>query len=160
MTRPSTASLAGIVALLLAIAIWIWYAIAVVLAGPTTGEPLDVPVLIAVIGVGCLLDALIAARAVRRPVGTLALIYLGLRALLSAAGLLFATLPSYAVAAFALSRARRREEIGDRDHPHGFRTIADPWHGVATRHGVAMPRKCAICGEDEQAAIHGPTDGA
>jgi len=94
----------GVLAIASALAIWI--AVADSIRRSLSLEPKEIESLLVLLIAGCLLDALVAFRAYQGRVGWPALVWLGLRVLISGAGLLVITLPSYAVAAIALTRSR------------------------------------------------------
>ena len=94
----------GLLAIASAIAIWI--AAADSIRRSTTLAPEEIESLLVLLIAGCLLDLVVAYRAWRGRVGWPALTWLGLRVLISGAGLLLVTPPSYAIAAIALTRWR------------------------------------------------------
>jgi hypothetical protein len=108
LTRLPRPVLIGVLAIASATGIW-------VLAADTVRrsealDPTEIESLVVIIVTGCLLDAVIAYRAIRGRVGIVAYGWLGFRILLSVAGLLLVTLPSYAIALVALSRYRAPAE--------------------------------------------------
>ena len=104
MTKRPWSMRIGILAIASAIAIWI--AAADSIRRSTSLEPKEIESLLVLLIAGCLLDLVVAFRAYRGRVGWPALVWLGLRVLISGVGLLLVTLPSYAVAAIALARAK------------------------------------------------------
>ena len=104
MTKRPWSIRIGVLAIVSAIAIWI--AVADSIRRSVSLEPKEIESLLVLLITGCLLDTLVAVRAYRGRVGWPALVWLGLRVLISGAGLLLVTLPSYAVAAIALTRSR------------------------------------------------------
>lgn len=105
----------GLLAIASAIAIWI--AAADPIRRSTTLEPKEIESLLVLLIAGCLLDLVVAYRAYRGRVGWPALTWLGLRVLISGAGLLLVTLPSYAIAAIALTRWRVRRPVAEPSPP-------------------------------------------
>ena len=94
----------GLLAIASAIAIWI--AAADSIRRSVELDPKEIESLLVLLIAGCLLDGLVAFRAYRGRVGWPALGWLAIRVLLSGAGLLLVTLPSYAIAAIVLTRWR------------------------------------------------------
>jgi len=88
-------------------AIAIWLVAAETIRRSTTLEPQEIESLLVIIVTGCLLDAVVLYGAVKRRVGWPAYGWLGIRITLSILGLLWVTLPSYAIAAVAFDRYRR-----------------------------------------------------
>ena len=105
MAGRSWAARIGIAAVASAIAIWL--VVAETIRRSTTLEPKDIESLVVIIVTGCLLDGVVLYGAIKRRVGWPAFVWLGLRAVLSVAGLLWITLPSYAIAIVAFGRDRR-----------------------------------------------------
>ena len=168
MSGLPVATRVAVVALLIAIGIWIGYAVFTLRPGSAAGAPQDAAMLVALVAIGCCLDALVVVRCLRGRVGGLALGYLGLRTLLSVGGFLWLTLPSYAIAAFAVSRRPAAGTLTDPSRPHEFRPVSSGWYGSAmtpldwSRNLIGarqlVARECVICGEPEDAQIHGATD--
>ena len=96
--------LVGVLAILSAIGIWV--VAADTIRRSTTLEPKEIESLLVLLIAACLVDGFIAYRAVRGRIGLPAYAWLGLRIVVSAAGLLLVTLPSYVVAVIAFSRRR------------------------------------------------------
>ena len=94
----------GVLAIASAIGIWVLAADSI--RRSSTLEPKEIESLLVLLVTGCLLDAFIAYRALCGRVGVVAYAWLGLRIVVSAAGLLLVTLPSYAIAVLAFSRHR------------------------------------------------------
>ena len=142
--RPITLLIAA-VALLVAVAVWLAYAYLALQPGSWDRPPADVPTYIALIGPGCLLDALVALTCLRGRVGRVALTSVAGRALLSAVGFLFFTLSVNAVALVAMSSASRRPRGSDPNGPHPRRPI---WWGRLVGL-VPVPvgaQTCTLCG--------------
>ncbi len=164
MTSRSISSVVGPVALLTAIPIWLGYAYLGAQPGSRIVRTSDLPLFLVVVGASCLLDAIVAIRALRGPVGRIGLMYLGIRALLSLGGLLIFTLPSYAIAIVALTRTTQASwRSGDPTQPHRYRATAEGWFGLLTPvwwsqnlMGATQlgSRGCAICGAAQNADIH------
>lgn len=117
LTRLPRPVLIGVLAIASAIGIWVFAADAI--RRSDTLDATEIESLLVIIVTCCILDAVIAYRAIRGRVGLVAYGWLGFRILLSAAGLLFVTLPSYAIAIVALSRYRAPAETA-------AETIAEP----------------------------------
>lgn len=101
--------LVGVIAIASAIGIWVLAADSI--RRSMTLEPEEIESLLVLLVTACLLDALIAYRAIRGRIGAVAYLWLGLRILISAAGLLLVTLPSYVIAVVAFSRRRDPEPL-------------------------------------------------
>ena len=154
----------AVVALVVAIAAWLVYAYLAL--QPDSGivradDRLPFWILLVV---GLVLDAAVTIRSVRSRIGLLGQVWLGFRALLAAVGILYATLPSYAIALVALSRGPRTDTRTDPTLPHPFRPISSGWFGALTPLGWSQTllgasqvgaTRCVICDEDEHAPIHG-----
>ena len=157
VARRSTTLLVAAVALLVAVAIWLAYAYLALQPGTRIVRPGDAPIYLGLIGAGCLLDALVAVRCLRGRIGRVLLTYVAARALLSAVGFLFLTLPAYAVALVAMSPASRSQQGGDPNEPHAYRPL---WWGRLAG-PVPVPvgaRVCTLCGQPEGAPIHARVD--
>jgi hypothetical protein len=164
------ATIVGILALASAIAIWIGMAVAVLQADAVSVPPSADWSFIALIGVGCVLDAIVAVRAWRGRLGLFGLGWLALRCLLSAVGFLWITLPSYAIAAIALTRRPAASTASDPNRPHAFRPASSGWFGsslapfqrtaelAGTRQFSAST--CAVCGAAEGSPLHAPVTDA
>jgi hypothetical protein len=113
----------GLLAVASAIAIWI--AVADSVRRSTTLDPTEIETLLVLLIAGCLLDLVVGYRAFRGRVGWPALIWLGLRVLISGAGWLLITLPSYAIAAIALTRWRATRPATETPTPGAAPTPAD-----------------------------------
>jgi hypothetical protein len=111
MSRPSWPVLIGVLAIASAVGIWLIVANAILRS--TELEPAEVESLIVLLVAGILIDGLVAGRALRGRVGIFGLGWLAIRVLISAAGLLPVTLPSYAIAVIALTRARMSRTADD-----------------------------------------------
>ena len=99
--------LIGVAAVASAIAIWL--VVAETIRRSTTLEPKEIESLLVILVTGCLLDAVVLYRALKRRIGLPTYAWLAIRIALSIAGLLWVTLPSYVIAfiAFmAFSRSR------------------------------------------------------
>ena len=169
--RAPKSTVIGIAAIATAIAIWIGMAIAVIRADAASVPPSADWSFIALIGLGCVLDAIVATRAWRGRLGLFGLGWLALRCLMSAVGFLWITLPSYVVAAFALTRSRRAAtSTSDPARPHAFRPASSGWFGsslapfertselAGTRQFSA--NACAVCGAAEGTPLHAPVTDA
>lgn len=157
MTATLRAHPIAAVPLLVAVAIWLAYACMALQPGSRIVRPADVPVYLGVLGAGCLLDALVAVRCLRGHIGRLALTYVAVRALLSAVGFLFLTLPCYGLALVAMSPASRSQQGGAANEPHTYRPI---WWGRLAG-PVPVPvgaRDCTLCGQPKVAPIHAKAD--
>jgi hypothetical protein len=108
LTRLPRPVLIGVLAIASAIGIWVLAALAI--RRSETLDAAEIESLLVIIVTCCLLDAVIAYRAIKGRIGLVAYGWLGFRILLSVAGLLFVTLPSYAIAIVALSRYRAPAE--------------------------------------------------
>jgi hypothetical protein len=154
--RPPTL-LVPAVALLVAVAIWLAYAYLALQPGSRIVRPADAPIYVGLIAAGCLLDALVAVTCLRGRIGRVALTFVAVRALLSAVGFLFFTLPFYAVALVAMSPASRSRQGGDPNGPHTYRPIW--WGRLAGPLPVPVgARSCTLCGQPEDAPIHARVD--
>ena len=154
----------AVVALGVALAIWLGYGYLALQPGATLVRPADQGWFFGLLVGGAVLDVVVAIRSLRGRVGGLALVWLGVRVVLSAAGLLFVTIPSYAVALFTLSRPPAPDTRVDPMSEHAFRPVSAGWFAALTptwwsrnlvgaRHYGA--RRCAICGEPEIDPMHG-----
>ena len=115
MTNRPWSMRIGLLAIASAIAIWI--AVADSVRRSTSLDPTEIDTLLVLLIAGCLLDLVVAYRAFRGHVGWPALIWLGLRVLISGAGWLLITLPSYAIAAIALTRWRVSRPVAEAPTP-------------------------------------------
>lgn len=166
MGTVAKATIVGIIALISAIAIWIGMAVAVLRADATSDPPSTDWTFIALIGLGCLLDVIVAGRAWRGRLGLFRLAWLGLRCLMSAVGFLWITFPSYVVAAIALTRRPAASTAADPTRPHTFRPASTGWFGSSLApfqrtSELAGARQfgattCAVCGAAEASPLHAP----
>jgi hypothetical protein len=108
-TKPRSVLIAVIA---VASAIAIWAVVAETIRRSTSLEPQEIESLLVIIVTGILLDAFVAFRTYRGRAGWPDLLWLVVRVVLSAAGLLLVTLPSYAIAVIALIALRRRRARG------------------------------------------------
>lgn len=164
--RAPKSTVIGIAAISTAIAIWIAMAIAVIQADAASIPPSADWSFIALIGLGCVLDAIVATRAWRGRLGLFGLGWLALRCLMSAVGFLWITFPSYAIAAIALTRRPATSTASDPNRPHAFRPASSGWFGsslapfgrtaelAGTRQFSA--NTCAVCGAAEGSPLHAP----
>ena len=109
MTNRPWSMRIGLLAIVSTIAIWI--AVADSILRSTSLDPTEIETLLVLLIAGCLLDLVVAYRAFRGRVGWPALVWLGLRVLISGAGWLLITLPSYGIAAIALTRWRATRPV-------------------------------------------------
>ena len=152
-------------ALISAIAIWVGYAYRALQPDAGIVAPKDQAWLLGIVLVGCAIDGLLAAAALRGRVGLGGLTWLGLRALLSVVGFLFFALPLYAIALFALWRAPSPDGRWDPSLPHAYRATSAGWFRALTplwwsRNLLGASQlgasRCVVCRESSDAAIHGP----
>lgn len=150
-------------ALIAAIAVWLGYAYRAFQPDGGIVAPRDQPWFLAIVLVGCAIDALVAAAAMRGRVGLGGLTWLGLRALLSVVGFLFFTLPPYAIALIVLSRAPSPDGRSDPSLAHAYRPMSAGWFRALTplwwsRNLLGASQlgasQCVVCREGRDAAIH------
>jgi hypothetical protein len=168
--RAPKSTVIGIAAIATAIAIWIGMLVAVLQADAVSVPPSADLSFIALIGLGCLLDAIVAVRAWRRRLGLFGLGWLALRCLMSAVGFLWITFPSYAIAAIALTRRPATSTASDPNRPHAFRPASSGWFGsslapfrrTAELAGARQfsANACAVCGAAEGSPRHAPVTDA
>jgi hypothetical protein len=157
VSRRPISLLIAAVALGVAVAIWLAYAYLALQPGSRIVPLADAPIYVGLIGAGCLLDALVAVRCLGARIGRMALTYVAVRALLSAVGFLFFTLPFYGLALVAMSPASSSQHGADPNEPHAYRPI---WWGRLAG-PVPVPvgaRVCTLCGQPEGAPIHARVD--
>lgn len=169
MPRRSIAAAAGPIAIVVAIAIWLAYGYLILQPGETIVRSVDLPYLLAFVAGGVLVDLVVAVRAGSLRAGGRDVAWLCLRAIMAAGGLLFVALPLYVIAALLVARGASPQPVADPHLPHDFRAVAGGWYRLLTPIwwsqnllGASQigARRCAACGQPQDAPIHAPEDEA
>jgi hypothetical protein len=153
----------AIAALIAAIAVWVGFAYRALQPDGGITAANDRAWVAGLVLLGCALDAILIVRISRAQVGRLGLLWLGLRAFVSAVGFLFFTFPFYAIALVAVTGARLDDPRTDPHLPHSYRPISTGWFGALTpmwwsRNLLGASQigesACVICRETRDAPIH------
>lgn len=167
MPRRPVSVVAGTVAIVSAVAIWLVDGYLTVAPGSTVIRSGDLPWFMALLAAGCALDVAVAARIWTMRASMRDVIYLCLRTLGAADGFIYPTLPLYAVATLMVNVGPRARPVIDPHEPHDFRPVSGGWFRLLTPIwwsqnlvGASQigARRCAACGQPEDAPIHASAD--